>query len=81
VSNTGYWILFAFSQIAGVVVAALANAHTHPVPFILANILLFPGSLVEFVPRITGTAAMILIFPINLAAWYLVRKFLLRDSK
>ena len=78
--NTSYWILFAIAQIVAVVAASLANAHTHPFPLILANILLFPGCLVEFVPRITGTAAMILIFPINFAAWYLVRKFLL-DSK
>jgi hypothetical protein len=81
VSNTGYWMLFAASQFAGIVVASLANVHRHPFPLIVAFILLVPGCLVEFVPRISKTVAMILIFPINFGAWYLARKILRLDSK
>jgi len=74
VSRRRYWILFASTQIVGLLAWWFANVHTTPFQMLFGLALLFPGSLVVFVPHIQDLVGLPLAVLINVGAWYLIRK-------
>jgi prepilin signal peptidase PulO-like enzyme (type II secretory pathway) len=69
----GFWILFAMTQVAALVLLAFANVHTNPLPLLLALPLLTPGILVTE-GNLPEAFALPLAIAINAGAWYLTRK-------
>jgi hypothetical protein len=43
-----YWILFAATQVVGLLLPPLGNVHINVLPIVIGTILLLPGSLVGF---------------------------------
>jgi hypothetical protein len=71
----GFWVLFAITQISGLIAMQFGNVHTNPLPLFLALGLLLPGSLIDD-PRLPAWATILLAIPINAAVWYLTRRLL-----
>jgi len=78
VTERNYWLLFGAVQIVGLIAPRFANVHTNPFPAILGLALLLPGCLVGFIFDLSDREALTMAVPINAAAWYLLRRILMR---
>lgn len=82
-SKRNYWILFAATQVCGMVIPYFGNVHINIMPMLIGVVLLLPGILLDMIPAIDHlpTAAMLLFAVLaNSIAWFLLRKILHLDA-
>jgi hypothetical protein len=82
-SKRNYWILFAATQVCGIVIPYFGNVHINIMPMLIGMALLLPGILLDMIPSIDHlpTAVMLLLAVLaNSIAWFLLRKVLRLDA-